>query len=1031
MKANYLKFVLPVILWLFTFGVYAQSYTVTGVVKDANDGLGLPGVNVIEKGTQNGTITDFDGNYKITLLNADGVLQFSFIGYKTTEVPVNGQALLNVDMTSELTELDELVVIGYGIQKKKVVTGAIASIDEEAITSTPILRAEQAMQGRMSGVQVTNLSGQPGEQPTVRIRGAGTTGNADPLYIVDGMQVENIEFLNPNDIQSMDVLKDAGSAAIYGARAGNGVVLITTKKGTKGKMKLTYSGYQGIQNTANRLKMLDADQYRELMNDGARNSGLTEPFDMNEIALHNTDWQDLLFEKNAPMMEHNISITGANDVSSYAASLSYFNQQGIIGGDKSQFERISSRFNSTHKVNDWFTFGNNFSYSHMKQQGIASNQSFNGAYSSALNLDPLTPLYETDTDKLSQYPYSDEPVVKDADGNVYGISEYLGAEVVNPLALLEIQTQRSMKDRIVGDVYGEIEFIKNLKFKTSIGLNLEYLTIDSYRPLFYLNDAQNNTEKTSVSKEIRRYHTWQWENVLSYNKQIGDHLISGLIGTTANEYTYQNLTGFNAKVPVGDPEHVYLSMATDTVWTAGGGADHSALFSQFGRVTYDYKSRYAFTGIVRRDGSSKFGVNNRYGIFKSFGVSWLISDEPFMPNLGPISYLKLRTSYGTNGNDRIQNYRFVSSIDKSRGYIIGGGRITGASPAYIENTDVKWEESEQLDIALDFGAFENRLTATVDYYIKNTNGLLEVVPILGHVGNNPPTANVGSVKNSGIEIELNWRHTYSNDLKYSIGANASYNKNQMTYIANEDKVLSGASWAVAGMVTRAEEGLPLPYFWGYKTDGLFQNNAEVYQHIGTTGAVLQPNAKPGDVRFVDVNNDGVISEDDRTMIGKPVPDWTLGFNGSVEYKQFDFSFMFTGALGFELFNGTQRQDLRYTNRTEAILERWTGEGTSNEIPRYTWIDVNNNYRISDLYIEDGSYLRLKNVQVGYRLPSTLLQKLKISDWRFYLSAENLYTLTGYTGVDPEIGALSSFDIGIDRGVYPQARTFRLGTTLTF
>ncbi|MGE4290199.1 MAG: SusC/RagA family TonB-linked outer membrane protein [Salinivirgaceae bacterium] len=1029
MKANYLKFVLPVILWLFTFGVYAQSYTVTGVVKDANDGLGLPGVNVIEKGTQNGTITDFDGNYKITLLNADGVLQFSFIGYKTMEMPVNGQALINVDMTSELTELDELVVIGYGVQKKKVATGAIASVKAEEITSRPILRVEEAMQGRTPGVQVTSLSGQPGEAPTVRVRGAGTTGNAEPLYIVDGMRVGGIDALNPSDIESMEILKDAGSAAIYGASAANGVVLITTKSGKAGKMKVTYSAYYGIQNPIKKLDMLNADQYREYWNEAKTNSGITKPeefFDMNEIT-HNTNWQDHIFESNAGMTDHNIAISGGNEKSNYASSLSYFDQNGIIGGDKSYFKRLSARFNSNHQVKDWLRFGNNFTYSHIEKKNIGSNESFNGVYSGALNLDPLTPLYETDENILSQTPYSNQPVVKNSDGQVYGISNLVGSEVVNPMALLEIQTAKTRVDKIVGSVFAEAEIIKGLVVKTNAGIDLAYVLDDSYRPLYYLNSAQSNTEKTSVSKSITRYYTWQWDNTISYSKQINEHSFTGLVGISAIESAQEDLSGFNAKVPVNDPDNIYLNMATDTVWTAYGGASAGSMFSSFGRITYDFKSRYAFTGIIRRDGSSNFGANERYGIFPSLGVSWFLSEEPFMPTLGPVNYLKLRASWGINGNENIGRYQYVASMDKTRGYIFGGGRLTGASPSFIENADIKWEESEQLDIAFDAGVFENKLTVTFDYYIKNTKDLLERVPIPGHVGNDAPFANVGSVQNKGIEIALNWRHRV-NDLNYSFGVNGSYNINKMTKINSQ---LAGASWSVFPDITKTTEGDPIAYFYGFKTDGIFQNQTEVYQHIGSTGAVLQPKAVAGDVRFVDVNNDGILNDDDRTKIGNPTPDFTLGINGSVEYKNFDFSFLLTGAYGHEIFNGTQRIDLRYTNRTTAVLDRWTGEGTSNEVPRAAWTDVNRNYRISDMYVEDGSYLKVKNVQLGYNIPQNLLNIVGIESWRVYVSGENLYTFTDYSGVDPEIGARSALDLGIDRGVYPQSRTIRFGTVLTF
>jgi TonB-linked SusC/RagA family outer membrane protein len=1031
MKAFSFLRLMPVIVFLTFSGVLlAQEHTLEGIVKDAETGEELIGATVLVQGTLIGTITDIDGKFTLTVASPDAILEVSSVGYETSIVPVENQIFIEVSLSLKLTELDEIVVIGYGSQKKKVVTGAISSVSGDEITSTPTLRVDQAMQGRTAGVQVTSLSGQPGEAPTVRIRGAGTTGNPEPLYIVDGMAVGGIDYLNPGDIESIDVLKDAASAAIYGARAANGVVLITTKSGAQGTMNVTYSGYYGVQNVAKTIDMLDADQYRELMNEGARNSGLSEPFDLNEIAKHNTDWQEYLFQENAPMSNHELSVTGGRDGTSYASSISYFAQEGIIGGDKSKFERITGRLNTRSQVNDYISYGSNLAYSHIIRRGISSNGSFNSAYSSALNLDPLTPVYEEDPAVLETYPYSDEPVVTDDDGRVYGISNYIGAEIVNPLALLETQTAETRVDKLVGNVFAQLEPIKGLQVKTSLGIDLAYVLDDSYRPLYYLNGAQLNDDKTSVSKGIQRYFTWQWENTMSYSRTIDDHNFSVLAGMTASKSNFEDLSGFNAKVPITDPDHVYLNMATDTVWTASGGAYHSSLLSAFGRVTYDYKDKYSFTGILRRDGSSKFGANSRFGIFPSIGVAWVLSDEDFIPELGPINFMKLRASYGINGNQEIGNYQFISVMDQSRGYIFGSGRKVGASPAYIENADIRWEESRQLDVAMDLRAFESRLVATIDYYQKTTEGLLERVPIPAHVGNDPPFANVGSVRNRGVELSVNWRHLV-NGLRYSFGINGSYNKNEMTNIGNQEGVLPGATWAVAGMVTRTEIGLPIAYFYGYKTDGIFQNQTEIFQHIGSTGDVLQPNAQPGDVRFVDVNKDGKLNEQDRTMIGNPTPDVTFGFNASLEYRQFDISLLIVGAYGNDVFNGAQRQDLRYTNRSTAILDRWTGEGTSTTIPRYTWVDINNNYRVSDLYIEDGSFMRLKNLQLGYSFNQSILQRLKSQNFRVYVSVENLFTLTKYTGADPEIGAMSSFDIGIDRGIYPQARTIRFGTTVTF
>ncbi|MDR4988320.1 MAG: TonB-dependent receptor [Bacteroidales bacterium] len=1025
-------------LLLMTWGILSagslNAQVLEGFVTDRVSGESLPGATVMVKGTTQGTVTGIDGDYRLSLDTGMYTITFSYVGYMTFEVDIaieSGETMVrNIQLQPDITTFEEFVVVGYGTQQKKVVTGAIATVDADDINATPILRIEQAMQGRAAGVQVTNLSGQPGEAPTVRIRGAGTTGNAEPLYVVDGMVVSGIDYLNPGDIESIDVLKDAASAAIYGARAANGVVLITTKRGTKGEMTLNYSFYQGIQNVARFVDVLNAEQYMMMMNEGARNAGNPEPFDLNEIPRHDTNWQKELFESNAPIANHELSVSGGSDRSTYASSLSYFTQQGIIGGDRSQFDRLTARLNTSHQVNDFIQFGNNLAYSHIIRRGIASNASFNAAYSSALNIDPLTPVFQEDEDILSQPPYSNQPVVTNSQGKVYGISEHIGAEIVNPLALLEIQTGETRVDKIVGNVFGEIEPMDNLKFRSSLGIDLAYVLDDSHQPLFFLNGAQYNLEKTSVQKNINRYFTWQFENLVSYSNTIDDHNFSILVGTTASKSNFENLYGFNADVDVSDPNHVYLNLATDTVWQAYGGASHSALLSLFGRVSYNYLARYAFDATIRRDGSSKFGPNNRFGTFPSFGVTWMISEENFFPSLGPLEVVKLRASWGINGNQEIGDYQFISTIDRSRGYIFGGGRAFGASPSYIANLDIMWEESEQIDIAVDFGAYDNRLTGTFDYYIKTTRGLLERIPIPGHVGNDPPWANVGSVENRGVEMSLNWRH-YSRALRYSIGANAAYNKNKMTKIGNAEGVLPGASWAVAGMVTRTELGLPIAYFYGWATDGIFQNWNEVYQHINSQGQLLQPNARPGDVRFVDINGDGVINEDDRTMIGKPTPDWTFGMNANFEYRNFDLGFLVIGTYGNDVFNGIRRRDLNNTNLSTSMLDRWTGEGTSNTIPRFTFGDPNRNNRISDLYIEDASFIRLKNIQIGYTLPVNFLNRINAKTWRFYISAENLITLTRYSGADPEIGALSSFDIGIDRGIYPHARTFRLGTSISF
>lgn len=1022
------KVITIIIITIISFQCWAQN--VTGIVTDSETDEAIIGANIIIKNTSNGASTNIDGLFKLQNVSSSDTLVITYLGYQTLEITVENKSYFTINLQSKTSELDEVVVVGYGRQKKREITGAISRVTDKTIKEIPILRVEQALQGRTAGVQVTNQSGQPGDEPTVRIRGIGTTGKATPLYIVDGMAVSGIDYLNPGDIESMDVLKDASTAAIYGARAANGVVLITTKSGKAGKSNVSYDGYMGWQNTANRLNMLTADEYKLIMNEGARNAGLSEPFDLNEISTYDTDWQAALFVKNAPLQNHQITIKGGNEKSTFASSLSYFSQQGVIGGTKSQFERYTARINSTHQINNWLNFGNNFAYTHLIKRGIDANSSFNGAFSSALNMDPLTPAFELDADVLNTYPYNTEPVVVDTAGNVFGISKYVGAEVVNPLALLETNNNETRKDQFVGNIYGEIKPIENLTIKSSLGVDLAYLLDDGFRPLFYLNGAQLNDNKTSVNKEIQRFFTWQWENTIAYEKKFGKHKIGALAGTTASEFQYENLFGSNADVPVNDPENVYLNLAQDTTWMANGRARSSALYSLFGRLNYNFNNKYSLTAIVRRDGSSRFGPNRRFGIFPSIGAAWVISDEAFLKDIEALTYLKLRVSLGVNGNQEIGDDQFVSPINNNRGYTFIDGRSVGSSPEYVENADIGWEQAEQFDIGADAAFFNNQLEITVDYYVKKTKDLLEKISIPAHVGNDGPIANVGTVQNGGIETAVNWRDNIGS-FKYNAGIVASFNKNEMIEIGNAEGVINGASWALGGIVTRAEVGLPISYFWGYQTEGIFQNQNDIFSHINSAGEVLQPNAVPGDVRFVDFNGDGIINDDDRTIIGNPTPDITYGFNAGASYKNFNFSLFILGSQGNDIFNGSQRQDLRFTNRTTKILDRWTGEGTSNITPRYTWADSNNNYRVSDLYIENGSFVRLRNVQLGYRLPTALSEKAKLEKVKLYVSGENLVTLTKYTGADPEIGALSSFDIGIDRGIYPQARTMRVGVEVVF
>jgi TonB-linked SusC/RagA family outer membrane protein len=1019
--------------------VHAQEMTVSGTVTDGETGESIPGVNLIVKGTgSRGTVTDFDGNYRLSV-SATDVLIVSFIGYKTQEIAVGANTIIDVALRLDIEQLDEVVVIGYGVQKKKVLTGAIESVSAEEINSTPVISVDQALQGRAAGVQLLNQSGQPGEKPSIRIRGIGTDGNADPLILVDGIAVASIDNLNPADIQSMEVLKDAASTSIFGARAANGVILITTKSGSKeGRISVTYTGFYGVQNAVSTVDLLNAGEYQQVMAQAGAKDLSGTLIDPLQVSPYDTDWQKELFTRNAAIESHYVGIEGGSEKTSFASSVSYFNQEGIIGGDKSRFERYTARLNTRTDVNKIFSWGQTISYTHLTTRGVTSNGSFNGAYSSALNLDPLTPIFQTDASLLEQAPYSAEPVVTDANGNVYAISQYVAGEVVNPLARLEIQNQVVIKDQILGNIFAQIEPIKGLQLKTSVGTDLSFLDISSHRPLYFLTGTFNNIAATSLSREIQRNSVFQLENTASYLKELGNHRFNLLAGTTLLDNQWQQLTAGGQGINTDNSNLIYLDLAVDSTKTAGSTASRTTRASFFSRLLYDYNERISLSITQRRDGSSNFGANNKFANFWSFGASWVINEAPFFPKIDQLSLLKVRTSWGQNGNDRIGTFLYESTVDFNVAYNLSNGAQNGAIPAFLENQDIKWEASQQFDIGLETGFFDNRLTATFDYYKKTTKDLLQTVTGVSTLGQDLRVANIGEMENEGFEITAQWR-SQKNDFKYSVGFNATYNKNTMTKVANDAGFISGASWALAGEVTRTIEGEPVVSFFGFKTDGIFQSNADVFAHINKEGDPIQPNAKPGDIRFVDVDGDGRISDNDKTAIGSPLPDWTLGSSLSMDYKGFDFSALITGQLGIDVFNGMNRPDILTSNRQTKILNQWTAENPSNDIPRLVSGDPNENYtNATDMVnIEDGSYIRLKNIQFGYRIPSAILDKINCSNWRVFVSAENLLTLTDYSGADPEVGStvtdgnINIRDTGIDRGIYPQARTFRLGTSITF
>jgi TonB-dependent starch-binding outer membrane protein SusC len=1005
------KSFIAILFLLCTFQFIIAQQESEGIVTSADDGIALPGVNIVNQNSGQRTVSDALGHYRLPASVGDSLI-FTFIGMERLAIAFQGEATQNISMKSMAIQLDELVLIGYSYQKKSVVTGAIASVKSDALEKTSNLRVEQALQGKVAGVQITSTSGQPGEPVTVRIRGTGTTGNPNPLYIVDGFPAGNIDYLNPSDIESIEVLKDAASASIYGARGANGVVLIRTKSGKKGEMQVSYNVYYGIQDPTKKIDLLDAREYAILMNEAANNSGKPRIFNNPDSLGKGTDWQEAIIYHNAPVQEHQFGVSGGSDKSVYSTSFSYYNQDGIIGKGKSNFERYSFRVN-TDQQSDHFAYGTRVYYTNMKKLGIAPNQEFGQPLSGALNLDPVTP-------------------VKNPDGS-WGESPYIAQEIVNPVAQLDVMHQKYKIDKIVGSMYAELELLKNLKIKSNIGIDFAYDVSDNYQPVYRLNSSVRN-DVSSVGKSMNRWYTWNWENTVNYTRKIDEHYFSVLAGMSMQEYKGENLSGSKEGLLVDDPNQAYINMAkNEGSERAGGGAWQSALMSFFGQANYNYREKYLLTATLRSDGSSKFGPDNRFAYFPSLSAGWVLSQENFfLSAMNFINFAKLRVSWGQNGNQEIGDYKYTTLIVANSNYYFGDSALhSGAQPSNIPNPAIKWETSEQTNVGLDLRFFRNKLSLTFDWYLKKTKGLLVDAPIPGYIGNYSPTINAGDVSNKGFELELEYKN-HLGRLNYSITYNLSYNKNEVTYLGNTEGVIHGAGVGTSmSDICRAQVGYPIAYFWGYETDGVFQNWKEVYADT-LNGELIQPFAQPGDFRFKDNNNDGKIDDKDRTMIGNPNPDFFTGLNLAVDFKGFDLNIFLQGAFGQQVFYGVRRNDLSMANYDTEMLKRWLGEGSTNDYPWVTLTDANGNFsKPSDFFVKDASYARVKNVQFGYTFPIRISKLWEIKSIRLYIAAQNLYTFTKYKGFDPEIGARGTLDVGIDRGVYPQSRTLMAGANINF
>ncbi len=1012
----------------------AQNATVKGKVSDIK-GVPLPGVTVKANGTQNVAVSDINGNYTIKV-PPNATLTFSYIGFANQNVEVGSQDIVNVTLTESQNNLNEVVVVGYGTQKKSVTTGSISGVTAREFEGQSVTNIGQILQGRTSGLTITTNDGQPGDGATVRVRGITTFNNNDPLYVVDGVVVDNggISYLNQSDIESIEVLKDAASQAIYGTRAAAGVILVTTKKGKAGRIQINYSGYGGISGPARKLDLLNTTQYATLRNESSVAAGNGILFANPASLGKGTDWQSLIFNNSAKEQNHELSVSGGNDKSTYYTSFGYLKQNGIVATDISKYTRVNFRTNLTFKPSKFINFGENIGYSYNESIGLGNTNSvFGGPLSSAINLDPVTPAVVTDRNAASAPLYvNNANVVRNAQGYPYGISSFVGQEITNPLSYIQTRLGNySWAHNIVGNVYAEVDPIQGLAIRSTIGTKIAFYGDESFTPLYYLNSSTISS-LNNYNRDQNRIFNWNLENTASYTRSFQKHNVNVLIGqgayidggTFASGVTEYGLPVTNFK----DASLNYSVPAVQRIGYGGEGQQHH-ISSLFARLNYDYDEKYIVQGVIRRDGSSRFGANNKYGTFPSVSLGWVPTKESFWPKNEVVDFLKLRGGYGVVGNDAIPDNAFLSTIGGGRNYSFGTNDtyISGYSPNAPSNPNLKWEQTSQTNIGLDAILFRD-FNLTLEFYKKKTTGILQQPNLPFYIGAiSNPYANVGDMENIGEELSLGY-HRKIGDFNIGFDGNVSHLKNTVTRLAAGQDYLGGAGVQnIQGGVTRSEVGHPIGSFYGYDNLGIFQTQTDIDSYISPkTGQKIQPNAKPGDFKWKDLNGDGIISDTDRGFIGNSLPTWQFGSTFTAAYKSFDVVIFGQGQAGNKIFQGLHRLDITTANYTTAALGRWTGPGTSNTFPRLTDKDNNNNFNYnSSFYLQSGSYFRIRTLQLGYTFNKALVSKIGLQRLRVYATGQNLLTFTKYSGYDPDISG------SIDQGFYPQARTYILGLSVGF
>ena len=986
-----------------------QAKTVTGTVTDVS-GEPIIGANIRIKGTTTGTITDIDGNFSIKA-EPQSVIEVSYIGYLTQETVINNQKSIRFLLKEDTKTLDEVVVIGYGVQKKADLTGSVANINTEKLNTQSNANIGQALQGKIAGVDIVSQGGAPGSGTRIMVRGIGTLNNASPLYIVDGMYMNSIDHINPNDIASIDVLKDASSAAIYGSRAANGVIIVTTKEGsnTEGKPIIDLSVNLGISTASKFLDMLDAKGWAEVTTIARQAIGKPALDMATDLANKpDNDWQDIMFRP-ALMQNYNLSVKGGGKYSTYYTGLGYFNQDGIVKGTNYQRYNIQSKNDYKRGI---FSAGTNLiiSFSHDKPL----HQELRGGMIGTI-LQSVPTLEKYDDTREGGY------------GGTYG-------DVVNiphPLAIIDdnIMDRYNENVKIFANLYAQIELFKGLKYKLNLTPDFSFERYKNYLNKYDFGLATNSI--TQLTERQRRRRNILVENLLTFDRTFGEHKISALAGYTYQDSRFRHIQAYGEGLPQGLEE---IDAAT-TNRSNEGNSWRSVLTSILGRVFYSYQNKYLFTATIRRDGSSKFGKNNRYGYFPSFSLGWNVAEEKFMENVHWLDQLKLRGGYGVLGNQEIDNYQYSSTITTGINYPDGnGGLLQGAFPKNFANPDIKWEETAMTNVGIDFMVFNNRLSLTADYYVKNTKDILLTVPIpISSGGANDPIRNAGKIRNNGFEFNLGWMDQPNPDISYGINLIGSFNKNKVIAMGSESGSIKGGSPNQNITTSETKAGYPIGGYWLISTAGYFNSQEEVDAYA-KDGKKIQPAAKLGDIKFVDANNDGVINDDDRVFQGSPFPDFTFALNGNMRYKNFDLSIGLQGVLGNKIYNATRQtlEDVtKGSNFLASCLDYWTPENKNASHPRLTWDDPNRNTRAeSDRYLENGSYLRLRSVQLGYTFPQTWF-KGAIQHARVYINAENLFTITSYSGYSPDVNADNANYRGFDNFIYPTNRTFMLGLNVTF